>query len=155
MAKWLLRDQEAGLLKHLTIFVATIGWLWSSAVRAESWLCIAEESVGFHEESRTWKPSIFSTSSKIVIRPLNLTNADDLAFYNEISQNMTAEEKRLYQYSFSQPGYNLLDGLCDAISYSPNAIFCKDMSEGIPNEEIIVNLDLMRFQRYQPYGYIF
>ena len=140
------------VLRRLTMFAALC--LSPIAARAESWVCIAEKSAGFHEEAGIWSPTIFSTSTKLIIKPLDLSDEDVRLYYDRLSKHMTDEEKLTYEYYYQEFGYSFISGLCDASSYD-HAIYCRAIGGGIPNEELIVNLRLMRFQRYHPYGYLF
>jgi hypothetical protein len=135
--------------------ISTMLCLPLNAARAESWLCIADGSAGFDKKGATWSPAIFSTSTKIIIKPLDLSDEEVRGQYDAWSKHMTEEEKLLYNYSYAEFGYPFKSGLCDTRSYDHHVIYCREMGGGIPNEEMIVNLTLMRFQRYHPYGYIF
>jgi hypothetical protein len=142
------------ILKVLTVFLAVIGCAFSNVTRAESWLCISEKSAGLKEEGGIWNSRIFTTSTKIIIKPLDLSNTVDHLVYNMLTIGMTDDEKSVYKYSYGIFGHPGIEGLCDATTYD-GVIYCKKDFGRIPNEEVIFNRTSMRFQIYQPDGYIF
>jgi len=150
-----LKANDGGETKVLKLVVLAmmLGCLSLPMASAKSWLCIADKSVGFDEVGKTWQPTTFSTSTKIVIKPVDFSDKDAREVYGVLSRDLSDFEKRWFRSSWNEFGYSFVSGLCDAGLYE-NVIHCKD-SGTEPNETIIVDLKSLRFQRYHPYGYLF
>ena len=147
------KDFCISFLKLYAFLISGCIWLLLSNAEAKSWICIADQSVGFEQHNGAWKAQIFTTSTKIIIKPLDFSDKDSKKWYDTLSRSMFTEEKWQFSYVWHEFGIPFPIGLCDAGIYE-NVIHCRD--GGVPpNEEITVDLLSMKFQHYHPYGYLF
>jgi hypothetical protein len=144
--------KDEAVLKRLFIFVTIVGCVLPAIVSAKSWLCIADQSAGFHEVGKTWVSATFTTSTKIIIKPFDFTAKDAQGLYDVLASDLTDFEKRWYRSSFSEFGAPIVSGLCD-VGLWEDAIHCRD-GGAVLNETMVVDLKAMRFQRYFPFGYV-
>jgi len=142
-----------GVLKLLFLCATIVGCVPPTVANAKSWLCVADKSTGFKEQAGTWQSVTFSTSTKIVIKPIDFSNKDAREVFDVFAKDLTDFEKQWFRSAWTELGNSYISGLCDAGLYE-NVINCKDGGTE-PNETITVDLQAMRFQLYHPYGYLF